>query len=62
MESKMAKKNTLNKANLNKEALDLFISVTKDIEETEKRLEQKRKKFEEVKKNGAFGTTHRFTL
>lgn len=58
----MTKKNTLNKVNLTKEALDLFISVKKDIEETEKRLEQKRKKFEEVKKNGAMLSEKRFTL
>lgn len=58
----MTKKNTFKKADLTKEALDLFISVKKDIEESEKRLEQKRKKFEEVKQNGAIGTSHRFTL
>lgn len=58
----MTKKNTFNKADLSKEALELFASVKKDIKETEKRIEEKRKKFEEVKRNGAIGTTHRFTL
>lgn len=58
----MTKKNTFKKADLTKEALDLFIFVKKDIEESEKRLEQKRKKFEEVKQNGAMLTKKRFTL
>lgn len=58
----MTKKNTFKKADLTKEALDLFISVKKDIGASEKRLEQKRKKFEEVKQNGAMLSKKRFTL
>lgn len=58
----MTKKNTFNKADLSKEALELFASVKKDIKETEKRIEEKRKKFEEVKRNGAMLSEKRFTL
>ena len=43
----LTKKNTFNKASLNKEAFELFLSVKKDIEETEKRVGQKRKRLGE---------------
>lgn len=58
----MTKKNDYNKANLNKKAVELFTEVKKDIDETEKRIKQKREKFNEIKNNGAIRTNHRFTL
>lgn len=58
----MTKKNDYNKADLNKEAVELFVEVKKDIDETEKRIKQKREKFNEEYRNGAMLSNRRFIL
>ena len=58
----MAKTDNFKKADLTKDAFELFDEVKKDIDEIKKRIENKRLKFEETNKNGAIRTSHRFTL
>lgn len=58
----MVKRDNFKKENLSRNAMELFEDVKKDIEESKKRMEKKRAKFDEVNKNGAMLSGKRFIL